>query len=98
MALKNKTTGEYRKVFIDEVLLGVNNIQLTLYQNEEHREIGDEGFVKSRLHNHNLKETTLIEILCKHKNNDKLSAEDNFKVAIYNYLKTLEEYKDFEDC
>jgi len=98
MALKNKE-GNYFRITDYEYspLLSETHIMLEVYSSEEHRQSGDTNFLKHYELSINLKES-LSFVLMNHSYDSELSEDNNFKVAIYNHIKTLDEYKDFEDC
>jgi len=81
----------HRIIGIEQIVNGYNLIQVGSYVNEEKRELE-----KTYTDEPNFYETNHIYIFhtyYKTDYNDNMSAED-----AYNYLKTLDIYKDAEDC
>jgi len=100
MALVHNISGEYHKIeYEDEFYtpLEQNMVRIEVYENEQHRIDGDSTFKK-----HYVKTTMFVGIsikgiLCEYVNDIGKSEVDNYKTAVYNYIKVLPEYTDFID-
>ena len=86
-----------REIIIFESYL-TNIISIFTYENEEHKTSGDSNFRKRVEIRIELVDTNMFFIMSKHIYNNKISEEDNFKTAMYNYIKILEQYSNYEDC
>ena len=108
MALKSTITGEYHKIELDEVH-GINyqietsTILIRVFENEVHRtEVRNNSdeellFKKSYL-KRVMFSSNIIDILLDGSKDINLSTVNNFKTAVYLYLKTLPEYNNYVDC
>ena len=100
MALKNTDTGVYHKIYdTDQAqMLETDRVLMELWESETHRADGTSQFHNCDRKHVSFGEKTIQEIMMEYTNNEELSAEDNFKTAVYTYIKTLDEYAGFDDA
>jgi len=101
MALLNKQNDNYIKIIIEEEPMHDLNIQQVLveiFENTTHRENGNTSFQKSyHKHIQISIDTNIVEILMKSDWTEDESWINNYKIALYLYIKTLSEYEDYID-
>ena len=99
MALTNPETNEYYKLLIlNEQVLKFVQIDFAVYRDEEAR--GDESvYTKAQHKTLTVMDGTLADYIATHSyagaSDDHI---DKYKTLIYEYVKLLDEYKNYEDC
>ena len=100
MALLNEQNENYIKIIIEEEPMHDLNIQqvlIEIFENTAHRENGNTEFQKSYHKHIQLSDMNVIEILMKSNWVEGESWIDNYKTALYLYIKKIDGYEDYID-